>query len=348
MAKKAAADSGAYQKLKDDLKNGTLGHCYLFYGEEDYLRAYYLKRLRKKLLDGPAEEFNYHRFTRETLDWDEVSAAVEAMPMMAERTLVEIDDVDLYKEPEQAREKLIAMLSDLPDYCCLLFLYDTVEFSPDRRLKKLHAAVERYVQVVNFRKQSASDVRAWVRRQAVAGGKDIDTAASDYLAFLTDNSLSAMQSELKKLTAYASGTVITKEDIDAVVEPTLTAVSFDISKAIVDGSYDRALLKLRELLAMQQEPILLLGAIAAQMRRLLCAKVLGEHGKRNDSLMKLCGIGEYPARLTMGAARKLSAKFCSDAVLLCLEADRRMKSSYDDPQRILELLLIQLAQEARA
>lgn len=348
MARKAAPDNGAYQKLKNDLKAGTLEKCYVLHGEETYLREYYLSRMRKKLLSGPAEEFNYHRFTRETLDWDDVAAAVEAMPMMAERTVVEVDDVDLYKEPEAAREKLVAILSDLPDYCCLIFVYDTAAFSQDKRLKKLHKAVEDNVQCVEFRKQSGAELRAWIQRQAQRGGKVLDNPTADYLAFLTDNSLSILQSELQKLTAYASGQQITKQDVDAVVEPTLTAVSFDISNAIVDGSYERALQKLRDLLAMQQEPILLLGAISTQIRRMLYARVLSENGKGADALAKLCGISEYPARLTMEAVRKLSYRFCARAVELCLEADRQMKRSYDDPQRVLELLLIGLAQEARA
>ena len=33
--------------------------------------------------------------------------------------------------------------------------------------------------------------------------------------------------------------------------------------------------------------------------------------------------------------------------MLCCEADRQMKTSYDDPARILELLILQLAEEAR-
>lgn len=348
MAKKASTENTAYQKLKGDIKSGQLATCYLFHGEEDYLRGFYFERLRKKLLDGPAEEFNYHRFTRETLDWDEVAASVESMPMMAERTLVEINDVDLYKEPEGAREKIIAILEDLPDYCCLVFLYDTIEFSPDKRLKKLHTAVEKNIEIVDFRKQSSADIRAWLRRQAIAGGKDIDNASADYLAFMTDSSLSAMQSEMRKLTAYASGNVITKLDIDAVVEPTLTAVSFDISNAIVDGDYERAIMKLRDLFAMQQEPIMLFGAIATQMRRINAARALIENGKGGDTLMKICGMGDYPARLTMAAARKLSSKFCADAVLQCLETDRQLKSSFDAPERLLELLLVRLAQGARA
>ena len=347
MARKVEENT-AYQELKRDIKSGQLGNCYVLYGEEGYLREIYYAQMKKKLLDGPAEDFNYHRFTKDNLDWDSVSAAVEAMPMMAERTLVEVNDVDLYREPEGARAKLIAILEDVPDYCCLVFLFDTVEYSPDKRLKKLYSALEEHARIVEFRKQSTADMRAWVRRQAVKGGKDIDNATSDYLAFLTDNYLNAMQSELQKLTAYATGPLITRQDIDAVVEPTLTAVSFDISNAIVGGDDERALLKLRDLLAMQQEPLLLLGAIATQMRRLQCAKVLQENGQGSAFLSKLCGMGEYPARLTMDAARKLSSKFCAAAVMLCLEADRKMKLSFDAPERLLELLLMQLAQEARA
>jgi len=348
MAKKTAANDDALRQFKEELKSGELGRCYLLYGEEDYLRGAYLERLRKKLLSGPAEEFNHHRFTPETLDWNTVTDAVEAMPMMAERTMVELDDVDLFKEPEAAREKLTAILEDIPDYCCLVFVYDTVEYSPDKRLKKLCAALEKNALAVAFRRQSASEIRSWIRRHAMAGGKDIDPRACDYLAFLTGGSMTAMNSELLKLTSYASGSAITKADIDAVVEPTLDAVTFDISNALVDGDFERALAKLRDLFKMQEEPVLILGAVAGQMRRIRCARVLMDHGKGADDLMKLCSMGDYPARLTMGAARKLSAAFCDRAVLLCLETDRGMKSSYDDPQRLLELLLVRLAQEAKA
>lgn len=40
----------AFQKLKNDLAAGTAGNAYIFYGEETYLREYYLKELRKKLV----------------------------------------------------------------------------------------------------------------------------------------------------------------------------------------------------------------------------------------------------------------------------------------------------------
>ena len=49
----------------------------------------------------------------------------------------------------------------------------------------------------------------------------------------------------------------------------------------------------------------------------------------------------------MPAARQFSAGFFKTAMDLVLETDRKMKTSYDDPQRLLEKLLLQLAQEAR-
>jgi DNA polymerase III delta subunit len=58
--------------------------------------------------------------------------------------------------------------------------------------------------------------------------------------------------------------------------------------------------------------------------------------------MKLCGLSSYPAQKAMEFARRLPETACARAVELCLEADAQMKTSYDDPARILELLVIRL------
>lgn len=63
MAKKA--ESGGYARLKGDLAQKTPGSFYVLYGEEDYLRRYYLSMLRRQLVDGPTEDFNFHRLTSE-------------------------------------------------------------------------------------------------------------------------------------------------------------------------------------------------------------------------------------------------------------------------------------------
>ena len=46
-------------------------------------------------------------------------------------------------------------------------------------------------------------------------------------------------------------------------------------------------------------------------------------------------------------ARRFSPDFCRKAAELVLETDYKMKTSFDDQDRLLELLILQLAQEAR-
>ena len=49
----------------------------------------------------------------------------------------------------------------------------------------------------------------------------------------------------------------------------------------------------------------------------------------------------------MTAARRVTDSFCQKAVELVLQTDVAMKTGADDPERLLELLLVQLSQEAR-
>ena len=64
--------------------------------------------------------------------------------------------------------------------------------------------------------------------------------------------------------------------------------------------------------------------------------------------MELTGNkSSYATNLTFTAARSVSQSFCEKAVELCLQADRDMKRSADEPERILEVLVATLSQEAR-
>ena len=104
---------------------------------------------------------------------------------------------------------------------------------------------------------------------------------------------------------------------------------------------------MQTLLKMQEEPLGILGAVGGHFRRLSAARTLLDNGRGAADLMKMCHIPEYPARKTMDAARRFKPEFCAKAAELVLETDYKIKTSFDDPDRLLELLILQLAQEAR-
>ena len=132
-----------------------------------------------------------------------------------------------------------------------------------------------------------------------------------------------------------------------MTEPVLDAVVFQMTDLLSRGEYGGALLKLQQLLKMQQDPIFILGAIGSHFRRLATARTLLDNGKTAVDLMRLCGMADYPARKTMNAASRFSAEFYAKAEELVLDSDRQMKTSFDDPKRILEVLIMGLAQEVR-
>lgn len=335
------------QSLKQAIRAKDPGRLYFFYGEEIFLLHHYLEQLRKVIIDELTESFNYHKLNSETFDIRAFADAVENLPMMAERTMVVVDEIDIFKMNEGDREKMIDIFSDIPDYCTVVFTYETTAFKPDKRLKKLWDAVNKHGELVEFAKQSQRDLVAWITRHFAAGGKRIDPNLCAYLIDITDGTMTSLSGEISKISAYSGTDEIRKSDIDAVTEPVLDAVVFQMTDLLSQGEYGGALLKLQQLLKMQQEPIMILGAIGSHFRRMATARTLLDNGRTSAELMRLCGMGDYPARKTMSAAGRFSAKFYAKAAELVLESDRQMKTSFDDPKRILELLIMGLAQEVR-
>ena len=345
MAKKQEQPNGL-QQLKTALKNKDLGRLYIFHGEETFLLNHYLGQIRKQLLDPLTESFNYNRLNNETFDMRAFMDAVEAMPLMAEATLVQVDEIDLFKLPEADRTKMGEILSDIPEWCTVIFTYETVAWKPDKRYKKLWDAVESNAEIVEFAKQDQRDLVAWIQRHFLSRKKRIASDLCVYLIDITGGTMTALAGEIEKICAYSGAEEIKRSDIDAVTEPVLDAVVFDMANLLSDGRFTVALEKLQQLMKMQQEPLAILGAIGGHFRRLGTARTLLDNARNSSDLQKLYGLPDYPARKTMEAARRLRPEFCAKASLLIMETDYKMKTSFDDPERLLELLILQLAQEA--
>ena len=346
MAKKEENRENQLPALKAALKEKNPARLYIFHGEEMFLLNHYLHQLKACVLDELTESFNFHRFTQENFDLREFADAVENLPMMAERTLVQVDDVDIFKFNEDDREKMTDILSDIPDYCTVVLTYETVAFKPDKRFKKLWEAVSAG-QTVEFAKQSQRDLTVWVQRHFAAANKRISPELCAYLIDITDGTMTSLGGEIRKIAAYSGADTVCKADIDAVTEPVLDAVVFRMTDQLAAGEYGPALQTLQKLLKMQEEPLGILGAIGAHFRRLSTARTLIDCGRNSTELQKLCGLADYPARKAMEAARRFSPAFLQKAAGLILETDYQIKTSFDQPNRLLELLILRLAQEAK-
>lgn len=346
--RKSAGDAGL-EKLKDALAAGELGTVYIFHGEESYLREYYLSEMKKRLVAG-FESFNFHRMEGKGLTVQALAETVEALPMMAQRTMVQVVDWDLYKLNEDQRNALTALLEDFPAYCCLVIVYDQIEYKPNKTYKKLYAALDKYVQTVKFEEQSQNEILKWVSRRFKAAGHTIDAPTAEHLLFTCGSLMNGLIPEIGKIAAYAKNERVTKADIDAVAAPILEAQVFEMTNAVSKGNFDRASEVLGTLLKLQEEPFMLLALIGKELRKLYTARIALDTGRDKFWLMERWNMrSDYPARLLLDNAKRVNRDWCANGVKRCYEADLRIKSVNGvDGADELKLLLMELAQGAQA
>ena len=340
MPPKAKPNNAAYQKLKQDIKEGTIGTLYVFHGEETYLRDHYLKQMKEKLLPAGMEEFNLHTLNGKDFDVKTLAQMVDCLPMMSARTMIVVSDWDIYKGD---RDALAEVLSDLPDYLCLVFVYDLIAYKADARTR-LAAVVKEKGSVVAFDRQSQGDLVSWIARRFRALDRDISSEDARYLIFLCGDLMTTLASEIGKIGAYARHHRVTRQDIDAVATPQLDAVVFQMTDAIAAGNFDKAAEVLGDLFHMQEKPVALLAALGRQLRQLYTARLALEEKKGVPYLMELWGMkSSYPAERLMGAARRFSLAWCRWAVIRCGQTDLAMKSGGGDGEDLLTALLMELA-----
>ncbi|MBD5133808.1 MAG: DNA polymerase III subunit delta [Clostridiales bacterium] len=346
--KRDKVDNTAMRELKRALKEGAPKKLYVFHGEEAFLRDYYLGQLKRAILPDGLEDFNLHTARGKDCSVDWIEQAVDCLPMMSERTLVAVTDFDLFAQGDKGKEKLLSVLEALPDYCCLVFVYDLLPYKADGR-SKLAALLKKEGAVVNFQRQEQGDLTDWICRQFKKAGKSVDTEDARYLIFLVGDLMHDLASEIGKLTAYAGHPRVTRADMDAVVIPKLDAVVFQMTDAMARKDFDKAASVLADLLHSQQAPIMILAAMGKYFRQLYTARLYLDAGKGREEFMELWGMkSAYPADKLMDAARRFSLPWCRYAVRRCAETDIVLKSSYGQENEVLTALLMELASGRRA
>jgi DNA polymerase-3 subunit delta len=118
-------------------------------------------------------------------------------------------------------------LSDIPEYCCIAFVFDSIEFKPDRR-KKIHSVIEEKAKIIEISAQGQSDLINWIRRRFRHNGKNISRETAEYLIFYCGDLMTGLISEIEKLSAYVRSDSVAREDIEAVAVPVPDAVAFNM------------------------------------------------------------------------------------------------------------------------
>lgn len=336
-----------YASLERALKAGDPARLYMLRGEEDYLRDKYLGILRQKCVPEGLDSFNYRRIQGPKLNLRELSDAMESMPFMGERTLIEVRDFDVNKTSDYDAGEFAALLSDIPDWATVAFIF-AAGYAPDGRLgpvktlKKLGVDAE-------FTAQGENALVNWVIAHFRNNGKDCDSQTAAHMLYVCGPLMNALLPEIAKVAAYAEGGSVTKKDIDAVAQRQPDTVVFEMTDALGERQYDRAAAMLSDLLADREESVpKILYMISEQMRRMYAARIAPEGDKKGylmECIPELSRSAFVIPKL-IRAANNFSVKRLARAVSLCADCELSMRDgSGTGDEALLKELLVRLAMD---
>ena len=342
MAKKTKRDEKFnYNASVSALRTEGPAGLYLIWGPEDYLADRFFDEIKKLCITSEADDFSYRRLSERDFSALTLREAIDSVPFLSERSLVEVRGIDINKLRES--EEICGILADIPDYCTVVFMAP-IGFEPDKRLK-LYKTIQKCGREICVTAQSGDILIKWIIRRFAAEGKGIELNAVQRLINVSGDLMNGLIPEINKVASYTKGDRVTEADVDAVAHHIPEAVVFDMTEALAKGENNAAMRLLGELLAdKNNEPTMILAIVGGQMRKMYAARVAIDNGLTKDYLMKTLGLRyDFIANRLLAASRRFSTEQIRSAVELCADTDYAMKSSKTEPVELLKECVMRIA-----
>lgn len=222
---------------------------------------------------------------------------------------------------------------------------------PGKREQKLISCCEKLGYCVQINKPTASALQAMARDWAKETGAAFAPGAEAALLARCGEDQFLLRNEIKKLAALADYGTITPQMIAQLGTVTLDADTFDMVKLVTSGQTEKAQQKLRTLLALQNDPIMITGALISNYLDLYRV-LLGRRSRRAlSAVAKDFGYsGNWNYRLS--TTEKTAARFKRAQLEECLHIlqrlDTDLKSSRLDADLLMQKALCELALAGRS
>lgn len=226
-----------FRGLKKALPSGV----YYFHGAEDVLKDEAIQLLLDRALDPGLRDFNLDQRSAGQLDPESLSTLCTTLPMMAERRVVILREVEALKRKPKVRATLLRYLAHPAPETVLALVQGSGEEAEDKELARLTVSVA-------CDALPPERVQRWLQHRAEGLGLRLEPAAAEHLVRAVGGGLGLLQAELQKLSALPPEEPLTAERVGQIVGVRHGETVFDWRDALFDGRSADALRLLPRLL----------------------------------------------------------------------------------------------------
>ncbi|MGI9040895.1 MAG: DNA polymerase III subunit delta [Gemmatimonadales bacterium] len=233
--------SRGYDTLLRSLKKGELAPVYYLHGPEDILKDEAVTAIVELALDPGLRDFNFDQRSAAQLDPEAVFTLCTTLPMMAERRVVVLRDLEGWKRKPKVRAAFLQYLERPAAETVVILVQSSGEESEDKEIARGSWSVA-------CEPLPPDRVLKWLQRRAGALGVELGEDAAHHLIRAVGGDLGALAAELQKFSALPAGDSLTVERVGELVGVRHGETVFDWRDAVLDGDTGRAVTLLGPLL----------------------------------------------------------------------------------------------------
>lgn len=317
---------------------------YLFFGEEDYLKAHAVRLAREVICPDPTLAF-FNELRLDALEYtpQKLLDALTPLPMMADQKLVTLTGLNLNSMNSQNAvfhelDDLCDVLQELPNYDYNLLILsvtaNALEFgSLPNKPSPLLSQLSQYLTPVYFEPCTGARLAAWVQKHFLHYGVEAPAALCHAMGDYCGHSMFVLANEIEKLCYYllAHGrTVATEEDMRTVCTTANEYGAFAFTNAIMANKHREALDILEDYRFRRTDPLKILGEVSGVICNLLTVQSLMAQGLSTADIGTTFkpALHEYRVRLLQGALQKTTRERLEKALDACSRADLSLKNNF--------------------
>ena len=190
----AEKNVGGAELITEQLKTGAFSPVYYIFGNEPYLKFFYIEKLRDAFLDEDVREDVTYRYDGETLSADEFESAAGSFSMLSDRKVVIVNDAPVN--------------GDVAEFCLnnpdvfspdgMIIFYDAKDEYDKRSetAKKFIDLIRERGSLVRIDSPDEKTLVRWIGKQCALEGLSVSEYDAKYLLDCIGPSMLALRSEI--------------------------------------------------------------------------------------------------------------------------------------------------------
>ena len=309
-----------------------------FEGREEHLKQEALKSLRQKLLPPGMEDLNEARLAAP--ETDEIIAAAETLPFLADRRLIVIRDYPAIVGRSEAEDRLLSYLPSVPPTAVLLFYC----VQPVKQ-KKIKNVVQKLGGLVKFEPLKDRELTSFVTGAFHDLGRECDARTADALIFTVGTDMNQLLNEIAKIAAFhPEDPKVHPDDIAALASPSAEVKVFSLVDALIAGKDGKAFALLQDLLRNGESRTGILFMVLRQFRLMQHIKIMQYEKLTSAQIYEALGMSPWSGQQYVKQAASYTGRQVKEAVALCLNTDYEVKAGLLREEGALESVMLRLLQ----